>query len=168
MDSIKAGKLALATLLLGASVSLSAYAASSNSFVTNASEAGVAEVEAGKLALEKSQSADIKNFANMMVKDHTMANEQLTGLAKKLDLKVEDDAALMDKAKKEILELRDASFDKAYVKNQVKAHEKTVALFTKESQSSDNAELKAWATAMLPKLEDHLKAVKALQAKYDK
>lgn len=157
---------ALAALMLGASAS--AFAASSNDFVTKASEGGVAEVQAGKLAEQKSQSADIKAFAEMMVKDHTAANEQLTTLAKKLDLKVEDDATLVAKAKKEILELRDESFDKAYVNNQVKAHEDTVALFTKESQSSDNAELKAWATKTLPKLQAHLDQVRALQAKYNK
>lgn len=157
---------ALAALMLGASAS--AFAASSNDFVTKASEGGVAEVQAGKLAEQKSQSADIKAFAEMMVKDHTAANEQLTTLAKKLDLKVEDDATLVAKAKKEILELRDESFDKAYVNNQVKAHEDTVALFTKESQSSDNAELKAWATKTLPKLQAHLDQARALQAKYNK
>lgn len=157
---------ALAALMLCASAS--AFAASSNDFVTKASEGGVAEVQAGKLAEQKSQSADIKAFAEMMVKDHTAANEQLTTLAKKLDLKVEDDATLVAKAKKEILELRDESFDKAYVNNQVKAHEDTVALFTKESQSSDNAELKAWATKTLPKLQAHLDQARALQAKYNK
>ncbi|WPP01862.1 DUF4142 domain-containing protein [Pseudomonas sp. HR96] len=166
MHHFKAAKLALATLMLGASVT--AFAATSNDFVTKASEGGVAEVQAGKLAEQKSQSADIKAFAAMMVKDHTAANGELTGLAQKLDLKVEDDATLVAKAKKEILELRDESFDKAYVNNQVKAHEDTVALFTKESQSSDNAELKAWATKTLPKLQAHLDQARALQAKYNK
>jgi putative membrane protein len=168
MQAFKFGKLALATLVLGASVSMTAYAAKDNDFVEHASEGGVAEVEMGKLAQEKSKSADIIAFAKMMVADHNKANTELRALAVKHDLEIEDDAMLLDKAKKEILELREESFDKAYTNNQVAAHEKTVALFKKESMSSDQAELKAFATKTLPTLEAHLAQAKKLQAKYNK
>lgn len=143
-----------------------AIAATSNDFVDNAAEGGITEVEAGKLALEKSSSADVKTFAKHMIADHTQANQELVALAKKLDIEVPDDAALTDKAKKAILELRDESFDQAYANNQVAAHEKTVDLFKKEAVSSDNAELKAFAIKTLPTLEVHLKMAKELQAKH--
>jgi putative membrane protein len=168
MERFKLGKLALATIVLGASLSMNAFAAKSNDFVEHASEGGVAEVEAGKLALQKSQQADIKKFAQMMIDDHMAANTKLRALAVKHDLEIESEAALLDKAKKEILELRDESFDKAYTNNQVNAHEKTVELFKKESMSSDHPDLKAFATETLPKLEAHLKAAKQLQAEYNK
>jgi putative membrane protein len=154
------------TFALVAGSMSTAMAATSNDFVDNAAEGGITEVEAGKLALEKSKSADVRTFADHMIKDHTKANQELTALAKKLDIEVPDDAALTDKAKKAILELREESFDKAYANNQVDAHEKTVALFKKEAESSDNAELKAFATKTLPTLEDHLKMAKELQAKH--
>lgn len=155
------------TLVLAAGSISTAMAATSNSFVEDAAQGGITEVEAGKLALEKSSSADVKTFAQHMVTDHTKANQELVALAKKLDIEVPDDAALTDKAKKAILELRDESFDKAYANNQVAAHEKTVELFQKEAASSDNAELKAFATETLPTLEAHLKMAKELQAKHD-
>ncbi|CAH0125437.1 DUF4142 domain-containing protein [Pseudomonas carnis] len=150
----------LTFMLIAGSIS-TAMAATSNDFVDNA-----AEVEAGKLALEKSSSADVKTFAQHMVTDHTKANQELMALAKKLDIEVPDDAALTDQAKKAILEMRDESFDKAYANNQVAAHEKTVELFKKEAASSDNPELKAFATKTLPTLEAHLKMAKELQTKY--
>ncbi|MGY4489796.1 DUF4142 domain-containing protein [Pseudomonas sp. TE3610] len=165
MDAFKAGKLALALALAGA-LSSPAFAETSNDFVDNAAAGGITEVEAGKLALEKSSSADVKTFANHMIKDHGAANEQLTALAHKLDIKVPDDGTLMQQAKQKILELRDDSFDKSYANNQVKAHEDTVALFKKEAASSDNAELKAFAQKTLPTLEAHLKMAKELQAKH--
>ena len=158
-------QMGLTFVLVAASMS-TAMAATSNSFVDDAAEGGITEIEAGKLALEKSSSADVKTFAQHMVTEHTKANQELATLAKKLDIEVPDDAALTDKAKKAILEMRDESFDKAYANNQVAAHEKTVALFKKESTSSDNAELKAFATKTLPTLEAHLKAAKDLQAKF--
>lgn len=153
--------------LVAGSIS-TAMAATSNDFVENAAQGGITEVEAGKLALEKSGSADVKTFAQHMITDHTKANQDLMALAKKLDIEVPDDAALTDKAKKAILEMRDESFDKAYANNQVDAHEKTVALFKKEAESSDNTELKAFATKTLPTLEAHLEKAKALQSKYAK
>lgn len=167
MTTLLMKQMGLTFVLVAGSIS-SAMAATSNNFVDNAAEGGITEVEAGKLALEKSSSADVKTFAQHMVTDHTKANQELMTLAKKLDIQVPDDAALTDKAKKAILEMRDESFDEAYANNQVAAHEKTVELFKKESTSSDNAELKAFATKTLPTLEAHLKAAKDLQAKYAK
>ena len=46
-----------------------AFAATSNDFVDSAAAGGIAEVETSRLALEKSSSADIKAFANMMITD---------------------------------------------------------------------------------------------------
>lgn len=166
MTTLLMKQMGLTFVLVAGSIS-TAMAATSNSFVDDAAQGGITEVEAGKLALEKSSSADVKTFAQHMVTDHTKANQELTALAKKLDIEVPDDAALTDKAKKAILEMRDESFDKAYANNQVAVHEKTVELFQKEAASSDNAELKAFAAKTLPTLEAHLKMAKELQAKHD-
>ncbi|MBK5001885.1 DUF4142 domain-containing protein [Pseudomonas sp. S31] len=148
--------------------SLQAMAATSNDFVEAATESGIAEVVTGKLALEKSQNGEIKTFAQQMVTDHTQANQKLADIARKLDIEVPDEAALTDKVKKMILEWRDESFDKSYLNNQVDAHEKAVELFKKEAASSDKAELKAFASETLPKLEQHLQHAKELQAKHGK
>ncbi|WP_194791520.1 DUF4142 domain-containing protein [Pseudomonas sp. UFMG81] len=155
------------SLILGMA-SWQVQAASSDDFVEAASEAGIAEVVTANLALEKSQSADIKTFAQQMASDHAKANQQLAEIARKLDISVPDEAALTDKVRKMILEWREASFDKSYVNNQVDAHEKAVALFKKEAASSDKAELKAFASQTLPTLEHHLEQARALQATHGK
>jgi putative membrane protein len=147
-----------------------AFAATSNDFVDDAAAGGIAEVETSKLALEKSSSADIKAFANMMITDHIKANEELTTLANKHDIKVPDDTTLMKQAKEKILDLRDESFDAAYANNQVKAHEETIERFKKEANTvtddkvKGGTELKAFAQKMLPALEKHLEMAKKLQA----
>jgi len=155
------------SLVLGMA-SWQALAASSDDFVDAATEAGIAEVVTGNLALEKSQNAEIKTFAQQMVTDHTKANQKLGDIARKLDISVPDEAALTDKVKKMILEWREESFDKSYVNNQVDAHEKAVELFKKEAASSDKAELKSFASETLPTLEHHLEQAKALQATHGK
>ncbi|MBC3419856.1 DUF4142 domain-containing protein [Pseudomonas wayambapalatensis] len=149
-------------------VSVQVMAASSDDFVDAATEAGIAEVVTGNLALEKSKDAEIKTFAQQMVTGHTQANQKLGDIARKLDISVPDEAALTDKVKKMILEWRDESFDKSYVNNQVDAHEKAVELFKKEAASSDKPELKAFASETLPTLEKHLEHAKQLQAKHGK
>lgn len=152
---------------LALSVSLASHGAfaASDDFVEDASAKGVAEVEAGKLALEKGTAADVKTFADMMVKDHTAANQKLKALADKKNIDVSDDAELLDKAKAMILELRSAkSFDQAYANNQVKAHEATIEIFEDEIKHGEDAELKAFATETLPKLKAHLVEAKKLAA----
>jgi len=148
--------------------SIHAMAATSDDFVEAATESGIAEVVTGNLALEKSQNADIKKFAQQMVTDHTQANQKLGDIARNLDITPPDEAALTDKVKKVILEWREESFDKSYINNQVDAHEKAVELFKKESTSSDKPELKAFASETLPKLEHHLEEAKQLQATHGK
>ena len=160
-------KIAGVTLLMGLA-SLQVQAASSDDFVDAATEAGIAEVVTGNLAQEKSQSADIKQFAQQMVTDHTKANQELGDIARKLDISVPDEAALTYKVKKMILEWREESFDRSYVNNQVDAHEKAVELFKKEAASSDKPELKAFASDKLPTLQHHLERAKALQATHGK
>ncbi|ENA29184.1 MULTISPECIES: DUF4142 domain-containing protein [Pseudomonas] len=143
-----------------------AEAMSPEDFINDASAKGIAEIETAKLALEKSQSQDVKTFAQSMIDDHTKMNEQLQQLAQQKKLEVADNAMLMDMAKKMILQVRDESFDAAYANNQVVAHEQTIEIFRNEANTSKDPELKALAQAALPKLEAHLEHAKTLQSKY--
>lgn len=137
-------------------------------FVEEVSAKGIAEVESAKLALEKSNAPDVQAFAQKMISDHTAANKELAGIASRKNLEVSDEATLTTKAKKFALEQRDGeSFDEAYAKNQVKAHEDTIDLF-EQAAVSDDAEIAAFAKKTLPKLQDHLKMAKALTAAHDK
>lgn len=143
----------------------SAFADQSSSFVDDASAAGVGEIQAAQLAQEKGVAQDVKDFAAMMIKDHTAANDKLTAIAQSKKLEVSADPAAMDKIKAMILDLRSAkSFDQAYANNQVKAHEKAVKLFEDEANNGKDADLKAFATATLPGLKVHLEKAKALAA----
>ena len=168
MDGFTVRNLALAVAL--SSGMGTAFAATSNDFVDNAAAGGIAEIETSRLALEKSSSADIKAFANMMITDHSKANDELAALARKNDIEVPDTTTLVKQAKEKILEVRDESFDTAYANNQVKAHEETIELFKKEANTVTDdkvkgaTELKAFAQKMLPALEKHLAEAKKLQA----
>lgn len=141
-----------------------AYAVSPRAFVETASEKGMAEIENGRLAVQKSQSADVRKFAQMMIDDHQATNDELTALATQLKLPRSDATAMMDRVKKMILEYRDGSFDKAYANNQVSAHEQTVELFQEQAEDADVPPLQEFAKKHLPRLEAHLEEAKKLQA----
>src|SRR5436190_19385570 len=57
-------------------------------FVEKAAQDGMAEVEVGKAALQKSQNAQVREFAQRMVKDHGKANQELTAIAKRKGIDV--------------------------------------------------------------------------------
>jgi putative membrane protein len=135
------------------------------SFYKSAAEGGIAEVDAGRLAQEKANSQQVKDFGAMMVKDHSAANEKLQALAssKGITLPTSPSAAQMaTKAKLDVLS--GDTFDKSYVKGQISAHQQTVALFRKEISSGQDADAKAFASATLPTVRAHLKAITAIAA----
>ena len=137
----------------GASTPRTAHADSS--FLKEAAEAGFAEMDAGKLALQKSSSAEVKAFAQKMVDEHKKADSELQSLA----------ATKGAKGKAKILEKRDGTgFDHAYAENQVSAHKDAVALFEKAAKNAKDADVKAWAAKTLPTLQHHLQEAQALEA----
>src|SRR5690606_23783133 len=76
-------------------------------FVEEASAKGLAEIETAQIALNKSDSASVKQFAQKMIDDHTAANKELATLARSKNLETADDVELMNKAKALILRQRD-------------------------------------------------------------
>jgi putative membrane protein len=127
-------------------------------FVMKAAQGGMAEVEAGKAAQSKAQSDSVKKFAEHMVTDHSKANDELMSLAKSKNVDVpsaldKDHKAKMDKMAK----LSGPEFDRAYMKDMVDDHKKTVADFEKQAKGGKDAELKQWAESKLPTLREHLK-----------
>ncbi len=136
-----------------------------SSFYKNAAEAGIAEVDAGNLASEKATDPKVKDFGAMMVKDHTAANDKLKALAQTKGVKLPTTASVGQMAQQAKLKvLSGDTFDKSYIKGQVKAHEDTIALLNKEIASGPDAEAKAFAKATLPTVRAHLKAAKAIAA----
>jgi putative membrane protein len=133
------------------------------SFYKNAAEGGIAEVEAGRLAQDKGNSQQVKDFGAMMVKDHSAANEKLQALAASKNITLPTTASVGQMATKAKLDvLSGATFDKSYVKGQISAHRQTIALFRKEISSGQDADAKAFAVATLPTVRAHLKAITAI------
>ena len=93
-------------------------------FVKDIATANIAEVELGRMALDKAVNPDVKKFAQMMVDDHTKANEELTAIASKDNIAVP--SGLDDKhndLRDKLAKKTGADFDKDYIDAMVDGHQ---------------------------------------------
>jgi putative membrane protein len=113
------------------------------SFIKDASEGSLAEINFAKLALQKSQDPNVRKFAEKMIQDHTMLIDQMKPFAVKYDVKPSG-TPVMDHAKYEELKMESGiSFDRGYVEAMVKDHNADLKDFIKEMNSTADPDLKA-------------------------
>jgi putative membrane protein len=113
------------------------------SFIKDASEGSLAEINFAKLALEKSQDPNVRKFAQMMIKDHTKLAEDMKPFALKYDVKPSG-TPVLDHAKYQELKMKSGiSFDRAYVEAMVKDHHDDLQNFIDEENKTADPQLKA-------------------------
>ena len=150
-------------------------------FIKDAAEGGMMEVHVGQLGVQKGQSAEVKQYAQRLIDDHTKANTELKQLAASKGVTLPDDKIASnteaDRSRvREILEghkdiadykklenLSGTEFDREFVRMAVNDHEKDVKEFDKAAEKSDDADVKAFAQKTAPILREHLQQAKALQ-----
>lgn len=135
-------------------------------FAIQASKHGAAEVELGKLASERAQNAAVKQFAQMMVQDHTKAGEELKQTVMSHGGTVNTE---LPDPSEEVLEklrnLRGAEFDREYMDAMVDGHQEMKGMVSGRindakrmttSPSGLEAAVDQWAHKALPTVEQHL------------
>jgi putative membrane protein len=127
-------------------------------------QANIAEVETGKLAVEKSTNPEIKKFAQMMVNDHSKGLADVKTLASASGTELPDGPDAKHKAVMvEFKALKGDTFDSRYVKQAgVDDHEATEKLLKKTQAEAKDADLKALAGKMLPIVQGHLQHAQSL------
>ena len=135
-------------------------------FVETMMADGTAEVALGKMAQQKASTKQVKNFAAMMVRDHTKAGQELQAVAThanvdmtKMDADMGDHKDLGERLSK----LSGREFDREYIKAMVDDHEKAVKDTKDKAEDADNDHVKQWAAKALPVLEKHLNEAKRIQ-----
>jgi putative membrane protein len=158
----------VASLALLASLALASCGAPSTpDFAQKVVMSDLYEVTAGKIASEKGQSEEVKQFGQQMVEAHSQTTQKLKGIVQAENIKVDLPIELDSTHKQLIDELNAASaadFDKVYHKQQVRAHKQAVDLFERYAKKGDNAAVKQFAAKMLPTIEEHLGAAKKLKS----
>ena len=137
-------------------------APSAADFAAQVAIGDIFEIESGKLTEEKS-SPNASRLAAPLAKDHAAMLAELKSLVQSGKVKAEIpaslDAAFQQKFDK-LKALKGGGFDKNYFDTQVAVQQDHVAAFERYAKSGDNAELKGFAAKYLPRLQQHLKAVR--------
>lgn len=143
---------------LPAAAQSSAMTKGDQTLLKDIAQANIAEIESGKLALDKSSNDGIKKFAQMMVDDHGKALTDVQALASTKGVTLPTEPDMKHKAVAvEFKALKGSTFDSRYVKQAgVGDHEATEKLLKKTQAKAKDADLKALATKMLPVVDGHL------------
>jgi putative membrane protein len=130
---------------------------SPKAFFETAASANMFEIEASKVALEKSKDPELRKFAEMMVKDHTEAGAKLMSLAATKNVTLPNELLkrhqmMLDGLKEEAA---GKDFDDEYRLKMVASHKEAVSLFDESARESSDPEVRRFASEMLPKLQMH-------------
>lgn len=135
-------------------------------FVKAAGAGNAAEIKMGELALKNAASPDVKAFAQMMIKDHTAANEELGMVAKNHNITFPPDAPEKEKALgMKMLDVKGAAFDKAYMNHAVEDHTEDVAEYKKAKGVVKDGKLVAYVNKVGAIVAGHLDEAKKIAAK---
>jgi len=160
---LAAALLALAAPVRAQNAQPSAAPPAREKFAQTAAMTDMFEIQAGRLAQQKSTEKAYKDFAAMIISDHTKTSEQLKSMAPKLHVQLPQELDRAHKAKIEELSSVDgAAFDRRFKAAQLEGHKQAIAEFERYANSGDNADLKSWAEQTLPTLKTHLQHAEAL------
>jgi putative membrane protein len=136
------------------------------SFVSNASQSDMYEIQAGQMAQTRSKNPDIKAFAKMMVTDHTAMTNEMKPL---IAAAGQTPSADLDQRRKGFLDNLKAApaadFDKTYIDQQVAGHQEALDLMKGYADRGSDAGLKGAAAKAVPKIQMHLDKAKEVQSK---
>jgi len=132
-------------------------------FLQKASEGGMAEVQLGQLAAQKGNSAEVKEFGQKMVEDHTRLNDQMKPIADTLGVNAPKHLNKADQAEYEKLSgLSGDAFDQEYITDMVKDHRKDLHEFRREEAATSNPDLKQAVSQAEQVISQHLSMIQGI------
>jgi putative membrane protein len=134
-------------------------------FAVDAANGGMTEIELSRLAAAKAVNPKVKEFADMMITDHTKVGDELKAIAKTKNITLPDSVnADSKKAIEDLSKKSTTDFDKAYVNKMVSDHKSTVDMFEKASKDLKDADLKAFVDKTLPAIKGHLENINKIKS----
>jgi putative membrane protein len=148
--------LALAVLGFSAAPALAAVTADERAFIIEAAQGGALEVNLGNLAMTRSSDRGVKAVASRIVRDHKMANQKLMALAKREGIMLPKGLSAEGmRTQQELMALKGAAFDRAYLSHMDEDHKHDIAAFEAQAKTAMNPQLKTFVAQTLPTLRAH-------------
>ena len=133
------------------------------------------EIQMGKLAKKNGQSKQVKHFGELLIKDHSLADQQLTALAKKknIDLTMPEPKDEAEKAEHQaamdtmnrLETLKGEEFDREFAKMMVEDHQKAIDLIQGTLTQTTDAKVSTFLNKVLPVIKEHKRVAESLNKK---
>ena len=129
---------------------------------------GDAEIALGRLVQERATNPQVKEFGQMMVRDHQQAGTELKQIASKHNITpAGKEHNEHNDMRERLTKLSGAEFDREYMEAMVDDHEKAVNDVERKAENADNPEIRQWASKTLPTLRQHLERARQIQQKLE-
>jgi putative membrane protein len=135
-------------------------------FMVEAAQANLAQIDSAQIARQKSSNGDVRDFANMIGRDHSRSLEELTDLMAQTN--TSRPKGLSSEAEKDIRRMNDLNspeLDREFVNMMVADHQRAIEMFRDQLEIAQNPDLKKFLENSLPVLELHLEKALRLQSK---
>ena len=144
---------------------VSAQQADQTNFLADAIRGSVAEAKLGQLAAERAQSLQVRQYGEMLRKDHTQSLQKASGLANEIGVPASSElSARQQKQFESLQKLSGEEFDTTFLSQMVRDHQENIAKFSAQAQNGSNPEVMAFAKETLPTLQAHLEHAQSVQS----
>lgn len=134
-------------------------------FLAQAASANQFEIDSSQLALQASQNAAVRNYANLLISDHSRLGAQVTAAAQSAGLTMPP-PGLLPAQQAALAQLQAAgtgpNFDMAYRQAQIHAHNQAIGLMQNYSTGGDVPALRTAAGGAIPMMQMHLQQAQML------
>ena len=125
-------------------------------FLSKAAQSGMAEVQLGKLAMDKASSEEVKRIGETLVEHHSKANGEVQKIAAAIGVTLPDEGeGKHQSAVKRLSKLSGEKFDREFLRFQLQHHRENIRQFEQAANKTENAEVKEFASHTLPALREH-------------
>lgn len=139
---------------------------SGEEFIRQAALSNMAELSASELALEQSSSEDVRQFAQRMVQDHTMMQDNVAQVAREQSIGMPLGPSMLEQQTLQRLAgFEGDRFDREYILQQIDAHQRAISLHEQHARQGGNPSVQALAQQSLPILRDHLREAQQIQSR---
>jgi putative membrane protein len=150
------------------STATSSTATSSNDskFLQDAIRGNAAEVQMGELAKQRAESKAVRDYGQMLIDDHSKANEKATKIAAQSNITAAaEPSAKQQQEHAAMAKLSGTEFDTTFMSHMVQGHQQALAEYTAQAQSGDSSKVTDYAKDTLPTLKEHLSKAQSIESK---
>jgi putative membrane protein len=148
-----------------AALCASAQQPDQTNFLADAIRGNVAEAKLGQLAAERAESQQVREYGEMLRKDHTKSLEKASSLASETGVPAASELSAQQQKQFEALQkLSGEEFDTTFLSQMVRDHQSNIAKFSAQAQSGSDPQVMAYAKETLPTLQAHLQHAQSIQS----